>query len=201
MTLRHILTKQASRRWSLARSLSIFASGFVVGLAVGFLVRRTFVFKNEVEVGDLLNLFSAVVIAFILQNAIQKRVSNVRVEKDLLIARANVVDQALNEMHRLFMQRTADLNSVSHATMIGVFDDLSVKLHLLETSLQKCQVRMSQIDLEPVKALRHQYRQCVIGDDFSPLRAYKPDTILQEQRTYKEISQELTSLTFDVNNT
>jgi hypothetical protein len=197
------LKKQILRLWSktAVRSLTFFAAGFITGFAVGFVVRRTFVFKNEVEVGDILNLFSAVVVAFILQNAIQKRVSNVRVEKDLLIARVNVVDQALNEMHRLFMQRTADVNSVLDATMIGVFDDLSVKLHLLETSLQKCQPRMAQIDLEPLKTLRHQYRQCVIGDDFSPRRPYKADTILLEQRTYKDISQGLISLTFDVNNT
>jgi hypothetical protein len=163
-------------------------------------VRRTFVFKNEVEVGDILNFFTAVVVAFILQNAIQKRVTNVRVEKDLLIARVNEVARALNDIHKLFMQRVVSTGSVNEDTMLIAAKDLSNQLYVLEQSLQKSQARMSHIDLAALKPLRLAYKECVVGDDFSP-GPYKADTIILEERTYRKISLELISLTFEINNT
>lgn len=200
MTSRLTLTKRIPTLWSLARSLAIFAGGFLVGLTLGFLVRRTFVFKNEVEVGDILNFFTAVVVAFILQNAIQKRVSNVRVEKDLLIARVNAIISALDETHKLFMQRAADVKSVNEGTMLVAVKGLSNQLLLLEQALQKSKARMSHIDLETLKPMRLEYRECAVGDDLSP-RPYKSETVNLEDRIYRDMSLELISLTFIINHT
>jgi hypothetical protein len=194
MTLGHILTKQMPKLWLTAKSLTIFAGSFVVGFAMGLLVRRYLVFKNEVVVGDIVNLFSAVVIVLVLQNAIQKRVRNLRVEKDLLIARITAMDGALNETHKLFMRRAADVDSVEDATMFGIFKDLSNHLYLLE----KSKVRITSKELKTLKAARHEYRKRVLGDDFSP-GPYALNTINLEERTYRRISLELISVIFEIN--
>jgi hypothetical protein len=198
MTSRHTLTKQNPRLWLVGKWLAIFFAGFVVGFAAGFPVRRYLVFKNEVQVGDLLNLFSAILVALVLQNAIQRRVSNIRVEKDLLIARITATDTALNETHKLFMRRAEDVPSVTEAVMYAAFRDLSNQLHLLEQALAKSKTPMTSIDLNALKAARHEYRKRVLGDDFS--RPLLPAAAInREQRTYRKFATELITVTFDVN--
>src|SRR4051794_2432292 len=124
MTLRHILTRANLRQW-FAGKFGIFVGSFILAFALVFLSRRYLVFKNEVQVGDLINFFSGVLVALIVQNAIERRLSNVRVEKDLLISRISAMDTALNETHKLFLKRAADVNAVDDSGMFASFGDLS----------------------------------------------------------------------------
>ena len=180
----------------MGESLAYFVGGAILGLVVGVLSRRFLVFKNEVEVGDVLNLLSAFLIALVLGNAIQKRVGNRRVEKDLLIARITATDKALVETHALFMRRVRDVGSVEDSLMFDAFKELSNHLFLLEKALTK--TRMITINLKPLKSARHEYRKRVLGDDFSP-GPYSPETINHEERIYRKFATQLMSLTFEVN--
>jgi hypothetical protein len=192
------LRKQTPKLWSVAvERLTALLAGFGIGFLVGFLVRRHLVFKNEVEVGDLVNLFSAFVLAFILQNAIQKRVSNIRAEKDLLIARVTATNQALNAVHDLFLRRVADLASIPDGAMLAVFKDLSNQLWILEKALAKSKAH-SSIDLKNIKNARLAYRKRILGDDFSP-GPYSQTTINSEDRNYRRVALELVSITFEIN--
>jgi hypothetical protein len=191
------LTKANPKRWLSAKSVAVFLAGFVVGLALGFVVRRYLVFKNEVVVGDLINLFSATLVALILQNAIQKRVSNVRVEKDLLIARIAAFDAALTEIHRLFLKRAADRATVDDSVMYASFGDLSNHLYILEMALNNSKTPMTAIDLSGLKRARHEYRERILGEDF--YKGYSQGAINREGRAYRNFTTALISIQFEVN--
>lgn len=173
-------------------------SGFVAGLLVGYISRQHLTFKNEVAIGDLINLFTGVVIALVLQNIVQKQFSNARVEKDLLIARIAAVDAALNEIHKLFLRKVEDFASVEVTAMQAMYKNFSNSIYMLEKALETCQPRIRGIDLEIIKPTRGTYRKRVLGGNF-PSAPYDPQSIGGEEKLYRKMSLELQSMVFEVN--
>jgi hypothetical protein len=199
MTLGHILKKLIVKTWLWAKRPIFFLLGFALGFFIGTICRQNLVFKNEVQVGDFVNLFTGLFVALFLQNIIQKQFSNARVEKDLLIARLTALDLALTEVHKLFVRRIENVSSVEPTAIQSTFKSFTNSLYMLEKALEKCQPRMNSINIEVLKSYRGEYRKLVTGGNF-PSGPYDIETINKEDHVYRDISIELQSLIFEINN-
>lgn len=171
--------------------------GFGVGFALGYLCRRHLTFKNEVEVGDIVDVVLAVGIALYLQNVVAQRTSNARVEKDILIARITDVSVALKEAHKLFVARSENLSSVNDQAMHQAYKQFANSIYIFEKALEQCP-RFKNISLELLKTARGEYRSKLLGGNF-PSRQYDLQSINGEERMYRQMSVELQTLTLSVN--
>lgn len=182
-------------RWS--KRLGLFLLGFGIGFVLGYLCRRYLTFKNEVEVGDIVDVVLAVGIALFLQNIVAQRTSNARVEKDILIARITDVSVALKEAHKLFVERSNDMTSVSDVSMYQAYKQFANNIYIFEKALEQCS-RFKNVNVEPLKALRAKYRPKLLGGNF-PSQPYDPQAISSEERMYRQMSVDLQSLTLTIN--
>lgn len=165
---------------------------------MGFLCRYYLVFNNEVGLGDILNVTSAVAIALVLQNFAQRQFSNKRVEKDLLISSVNEVINSLRDAHQLFLQKAGNFDSVDEVTMQVAYKHFANNLYTLEKAIEACQPHMKGVTLQHVKRTRLNYRKAVLGGGF-PSLPYDVNAISREENMYRKMRIDLQTLVFEIN--
>jgi hypothetical protein len=176
------------------------------GLVAGFLVghfSRAFLsldLKKEVSVADIFNFLTAVVIALLLQNIVQKRYSNERIEKDLLIENIKEVILVFKDTRTLFISvyNMKRIPLDDSKAIMGLLRNLANSLRSLEVCLKECSIEVETTRLEELKRLYFEYKRILTGGTF-PSKPYSGEIFNEEETIYSELYSKLQLLIFNVN--
>lgn len=115
-----------------AKLITTLVLGILVGIVIGYFKGQLFciTWKSEIGLDSFINLLSAVVIAIFLAQAYQKRISNTRIEKDILITQINESIKTLREIRNDF--RTS---FTSHTISIETTSKINTNLRQLSNSI------------------------------------------------------------------
>jgi hypothetical protein len=184
--------------------LQILGGGaiFLLGALVGHFGNRltTLDLKKEVQATDVFNFITTVVIAVLLSTYFQKKWTNLRTEKDLLIKDVEEVINLLKDNRAQFVQcfnkKRLTLDDVK--TTKALVRSLSNGLHLLEQCAADCKRNIGDVDVNRLKSLYIEYKATLTGADFDK-KVYGGETFNDEERTYGEFRSKLRLLINEIN--
>ena len=188
-----------------------FIGGIICGLILGIFLTAfvlawwkagwQLVWKNEVGFGDLFNLISnitiTVFIAFLLQQYLQKFISDKRTEKDILISVIEEVENSLDFLHEKFIDCCDDkkLTPDDQQIIKNKQRDLSNRLHFAQQSLEKCAYTF---DVTEIQKEHTKYKEVVTGESFDKKLYLNADKETAE-KIYLKMKQDLQNMIIDIN--
>lgn len=178
----------------------------LAGLVAGFLVghfSRAFLsldLKKEVSVAEIFNFLAAVFIAFLLQNIVQKKYSNERVEKDLLIENVKEAISIFKDARTLFISiyNIKKIPVDDSKAMMGLLRNFANSLKSIEICLKECNSKVELSKLEELRRLYFEYKRTLTGGSF-PSKPYSGETFNEEETVYSELHSKLQLLIFEIN--
>jgi hypothetical protein len=174
---------------------------FLAGTAFGLFVGRmnALELSYNLRVADIINWVVVVGLATLLKLHWQRKYSDVRVEKDLLIEQSKDAISALKDARNAFLG-CCDKKKISREDQIvieQVLRRLANALSCLECSLAECE-RMSSLSVEPATDHYLKYKACVTGGAF-PSKPYTVQTSTEQEILYRALLRDLQRLVFTIN--
>ena len=117
--------------------------GFLLGLIVGTLwTSYPFKFDTTISIANVLQLLTTILIAFFLQQVIQERYRNLRIEKDLLIGSAKEAQVGVAEAYKLCSRAFVNgkIERVDDQQILASFRQLSNRITTLKSFSNECVV-------------------------------------------------------------
>lgn len=185
--------------------VSLIIAVFLIGLFLGHYATRfyTLEFKKELGLGDLINFIAVIVVAFVLQNYIQKRFGNERAEKD------HVIDLIKEPMSYLKDSRSTFTNAYEKKKPVTREDqkvikaqirNLSNSIVLLKETLTECNNQDGVAECVKLEGFYRDYKDALTGRSF-PTKSYDSDAYADAEKAYGQAVSLLNNLRINVNRT
>jgi hypothetical protein len=180
------------------QQLVILIVGFLIGHFGRALLNLDL--KKEVQATDLLNFVTTVVIAVVVGTYLQRKLANVRIEKDLLIKDIQEVIELLHETRDRFVTcfNDKEITSDDNKAIKGLLRNLSKSLSVLENCIADCKATVGKTNIQSVKATYFEYKAVLTDADFDKKR-FSGETFNEEERVYGEFRGKLRLLINEIN--
>jgi hypothetical protein len=188
--------------YRLLRLVWLPAVTFFLGVAVALFwsASSRLAFKGELDVGDALDMVVTLLLALLLQWYFTKSFSEVRAEREMLIAQVREVQAAAAAARQAFLDAFG--NSPSEASDQKIVASLrmaSVQLTALERACDTANGNFRTESSIKTRQLLREYKALISDRAFNLFKPYDQETYEQSENVYARLMQELLVFSIQVN--
>ena len=157
-------------------------------------------FKREFGIADVVGIFNAFVITYLLTTHAQKSISDQREEKNQLMSLVEAVRSSLQICHVFFNDAVIakSITQPQFHQLTSRNDDLASSLSALASQLRRLEA-YSEMDIDSLERTYSKYSNLITGDEISRLNI-PVDAKTTENELQRYLSFELQNLKFTINN-
>ena len=175
--------------------------GFLLGLIVGTLwAFYPFSFDRTLSVANVLQFLTTILIAFFLQQAIQERYRNLRIEKDLLIGSTKVAQVAADEAYNLCCRAFSEgkIDEASDRQIVVSFRNLTNSITRLEPLSNECGFEIDPEIFSQIKQELIVFKKQSTGGAY-PNEPYTREEVTKQGEILRKLHDHLSRFIIKVN--
>jgi uncharacterized membrane protein (Fun14 family) len=173
-----------------------------VGIAIGFFFPHLIQlkFNYEYDVSKVATVVGTVLTVYFIQAILLQKYSNIRVEKDILIERANEVLKIVKEGRKIFLEsfESGTVSPENERTLKTLLRDFANELAFLQECADHCKLKVARAELLNAREGLSEYRLRLSGGAF-PGTPYSQATLVAVERVYKDLRKNLQRFVLAVN--